>query len=60
MKLTAIALTLAISCCATADYAQIADVATTAIAIESGLAIECNPVCGCAELQVMFVGEYNK
>lgn len=53
MKAATIALTIALSGCAT--YAQIADVATTAIAIESGLAIEGNPVWGGAEWPIMFV-----
>jgi len=55
MKTAALALTLALTGCATADYAQMADVATTAIGIESGLGVEGNPVWGGAEWPVMFV-----
>lgn len=55
MKLPIIALTIALSGCATADYAQMADVATTAIAIESGLGVEGNPVWGGASWPVIAV-----
>lgn len=46
MKSTIIAIILMISGCATADYAQIADVGTTIVGIESGLGVEGNPVWG--------------
>jgi hypothetical protein len=55
LKLTALALTLALSGCATADYAQLADVGTTIIGIESGLAVEGNPVWGGASWPVIAV-----
>jgi len=46
MKSTIIAIILMLSGCATADYAQIADVGTTIVGIESGLGVEGNPVWG--------------
>ena len=55
MKTAALALTLALTGCATADYAQMADVATTAIGIESGLGVEGNPVWGGASWPVIAV-----
>jgi hypothetical protein len=44
---------LLLSGCATADYAQIADVGTTIVGIESGLGVEGNPVWGGASWPVI-------
>ena len=56
MKLSAAALCIAISGgCATADYAQMADVTTTAVFMETGLGVEGNPVWGGANWPVMIV-----
>ena len=56
MKLSAAALCIAISGgCATADYAQLADVTTTAVFMETGLGVEGNPVWGGANWPVMIV-----
>jgi len=46
---------LLLSGCATADYAQLADIGTTAIGIESGLATEGNIVWGGASWPVIAV-----
>jgi len=46
MKSIILAIILMLSGCATADYAQIADVGTTIVGIESGLGVEGNPVWG--------------
>ena len=53
MKPFIIAIILALSGCATADYAQIADVGTTIVGIESGLGVEGNPVWGGASWPVI-------
>ena len=46
---------LLLSGCATADYAQLADIGTTIIGIESGLGVEGNPVWGGASWPVIAV-----
>lgn len=44
---------LLLSGCATADYAQLADIGTTAMGIEGGFAVEGNPVWGGASWPVI-------
>ena len=55
MKSIILAIIITLTGCATADYAQIADVGTTIIGIESGLGMEGNPVWGGASWPVIAV-----